>query len=39
MKSLFKIILKIIYYPIGYLGNLLDYIAGEMEEFDSKINP
>lgn len=39
MITIFKIILKLIYYPIGYLGSLLDYVAGVMEDFDDNIKP
>ena len=32
-----KILLRIIYYPIGWVADLLDYIAGSLQDIDEKI--
>jgi hypothetical protein len=37
MKKVIKIMLKCIYYPIGYVADLLDYIGGKIEALDYKI--
>jgi len=37
MKRIFKIILKIIYYPIGWAADLLDFIAGKIQDLEESI--
>lgn len=32
-----QIILRIIYYPIGWLGDLFDFIAGSLQDIDDRI--
>ena len=32
-----QIILRIVYYPIGWLGDLFDLIAGSLQDIDDKI--
>ena len=35
--KIIQIILRIIYYPIGWLGDLFDFIAGALQDIDEKI--
>ena len=37
MKIIISILLKFIYFPIGYTADALDFIAGRFEEFDEAI--
>lgn len=32
-----QIILRIVYYPIGWLGDSFDFIAGSLQDIDDKI--